>query len=421
MVVLYYLLVNMWQKIKNLYHTSVAVVCAIWFGFPGKKIKVIGITGTDGKTTTTHLTHHILKTAGKKTSMISSVYAEIAGIKYDIGFHVTTPDPWMIQKFLRQAVIAGDEYMVLEVTSHALDQNRVWGIDFEIGVLTNITHEHLDYHQNYPNYVRTKEKLLQMSNVKIINCDDASFSQLDTSVKNTAVTYGKKSGADITPQTMTFISPLPGEYNEYNCLAAIAVAKEIGINHGIVQKALNSFSGVKGRYEKIKTGTNFEVIIDFAHTPNAIEQLLKTIRPTVKGKLIHVFGSAALRDVTKRPLMGEKSAMYADMMVFTEEDYRTEDVEDIIDHIAKGAKKGGAVEYLIDDAEKALKAKKTIFLRIPDRQAAIGFAIQKLAKKGDVVVLTGKAHEKSLCRGTVEYPWDEHEAVNKALKGRNAH
>lgn len=406
----------MWQQFKNIYHAFSAFLAATYYGFPGKKLKVIGITGTDGKTTTTHLIHHILTSVGKKASMISSVYAEIAGIKYDTGFHVTSPNQWQLQKFLRQAINAREEYMVLEVTSHALDQHRVDFIDFEIGVLTNITHEHLDYHQTFANYVRTKEKLLRMSKVAIVNRDDKSYNYFDVSIHRSETSYGMKNNASVSPQKFSFTSPLPGEYNVYNCLAAIAACQAMGVEDSDIKKALTTFTGVKGRFEYFPTGKNFDVIIDFAHTPNAIEKVLSTVKPVVKGKLIHVFGSAAHRDHTKRPIMGANSVKYANFIILTEEDYRTEDVNQIIDEIARGSIKQGAVELQLKDFEKAFVSKNPIFFRIPDRQKAIEFAIGKLARKDDLLVFTGKAHEKSLCRGTVEYPWSEYEAIEKALK-----
>lgn len=410
----------MWQSIKNVYHGILALLAAVYNGFPGKRLQVVGITGTDGKTTTTHLIHHILKTAGEKAAMVSSVYAEISGKKYDTGFHVTTPDPWQLQGFLRQAVDQGDEYMVLEVTSHGLDQNRVSGINFKLGVITNASHEHLDYHKTYFSYLRTKEKLLKRAGVVVVNIDDESYQHFDFS-NNRSITYGMSKKADITPKTFPFTTPLPGEYNRYNCLAAIAACRELGIADEIIRSALKTFAGVKGRFEYFPTRKNFDVIIDFAHTPNAFKKVLSTLNPEVHGKLIHVFGSAGLRDRTKRPLMGKISAKYANFIVLTEEDSRTESVGEINRQIAQGCLAEGAVEYEADQYQGALKEKKVVFFQIPDRKTAIEFAIMKLCNKGDTLILTGKAHEKSLCRGTIEYPWSEHEAVKKALRaGKNS-
>ncbi len=407
----------MWQKLKNIYHDVSAILACIWYRFPATRLTLIGITGTDGKTTTAHLIYHILKSAGKKSSLVSSVYAEVAGRKYDTGFHVTSPNEWMLQKLLRQAADAGDEYVVLEVTSHSLDQHRVDGIKFKIGVLTNVTHEHLDYHGTYASYLNTKEKLLIRADKSIVNRDDESFDYLKIPNEK-LVTYGIHKKSDFMPKTIAFVTPLPGEYNVYNCLAAIGACTQIGIPRKVIQDALKSFTGVKGRFEFIPNNLGFDVIVDFAHTPNAFGKILATVRPRVHHKLIHVFGSAGGRDAVKRPMMGKISAKYADYIVLTEEDYRQEDVNKIIDEIARGCLRIGAKEYLAKDLEFASKSKGPVFFRIPDRKMAIDFAIKQLGKPGDTVILTGKAHEMSLCRGTVEYPWNEFEAALSALKGK---
>lgn len=361
---------NMFQKLKNIYHLFQAILANLWFGFPSYRFKVIGVTGTDGKTTTTHLIAHILKENGKKTSFISSVFASIAEKEYDIGFHVTTPSPFAIQKYLRRAVDNGDEYFVLETTSHALDQNRVWGVKYEIGAITNITHEHLDYHKTFEEYKMTKLKLLEMAKIK--------FKPSDKFVKE----------VENIPNLTNF--------NKQNYSVAYKVAKALGIPEKQIVESMKTFKLPKGRLEIVYDG-DFKVIIDFAHTPNAFANLLPEVRKMItnKGRLIHVFGAAGLRDAGKRPLMGRISSEYSDHIILTEEDYRTEKFSDICKEIATGIKNKS-------------------FEIIGDRGKAIEKAI-KMAKKGDVVVLSGKSHEKSLCRGKIEYPWNEHEAVKKAL------
>lgn len=406
----------MWQQLKNLYHALVGLLVATWYGFPGKKLIVVGVTGTDGKTTTTHLIYHILTASGKKAALVSSVYAEIAGKTHETGFHVTNPDPWLLQRLLKEAVRHGDEYMVLEVTSHGLDQHRIFGIPFAIGVITNVTHEHLDYHKTYLAYLKTKEKLLLYAKKAIVNKDDKSYRYFSGQVHAKEITYAIKQAADVTPKSFPFTTVLPGTYNQYNCLAAITTVRALGIPETDIRRALRTFPGVKGRFEYIRTGKDFNLIIDFAHTPNAIDQVLSTLRPLVKGKIIHVFGAAGLRDFTKRSAMGETSAKYADIIVLTEEDFRTEDINQIIAQIAQGVSKSGGKEFGVDQYLQGLKTKWPVFFRIPNRAQAINLAIQKLARRGDTVILTGKAHEKSLCRGTVEYPWSEHTAVKNALK-----
>lgn len=394
----------MWQKFKNLYHLVAAVLANVYYGFPGKKLTVVGVTGTDGKTTTVNLIYEILRKAGKKVSLISTVGAKIGGKDYNLPFHVTTPSPWQLQKFLRNIVDEGNSFLVLEATSHALDQNRVWGIPFKVGVLTNITHEHLDYHKTYEKYVAAKARLfrnvkhavINQEIVKLLNC----FLVKDAKI----LTYGLEQG-ELNLKNFLFTTTLPGEYNKLNCLAAAGAAKVLEISDQAIRQGIEGFKGIEGRFENFPTGKNFKVIIDFAHTPNALESLLSTLRPQIKGKIIHVFGSAGLRDRGKRPMMGEIAGEYDDIIILTEEDYRTEDVEEIIHQIENG----------INSKNQVPSTKKISILRLQNRQEAIDKAIS-LAGKDDLVLLTGKGHERSLCRGKVEYPWSEQEAVKKALQ-----
>ncbi len=385
------------RSLKGLYHYLEAIIANIRYGFPGKNLTVIGITGTDGKTTTTTLTYEILKAAGKKVSMISSVHAVIGGKVYDTGFHVTTPDAFFVQKYLRQAVENGDTHMVLEVTSHGLAQHRVLGVPFAIGVITNVTHEHLDWHKTFEHYQSTKLSLLERAKIAIINRDESDlYSKAISSLRTKRViTYGIRREAQVTPETYKFKTQLPGEFNRYNCLAAISVGLALDIPMKFMYRAIADFAGIPGRMEVVAVEP-FEVIVDFAHTPNAIDRALKTARTMTKKKLIHVFGSAGLRDYTKRPLMGEASGRYADIIVLTEEDYRTENVEIIMDGIQSGIAKGPKV------------------VRYANRGKALAYAVS-IASKGDVIIITGKGHEQSLCRGTVEYPWSDQKEMKKLL------
>jgi len=386
------------RRLKNVYHCFIAVFSVLWFRFPGRQLTVIGVTGTDGKTTTTTLIYEILKNADIKTSMITSVHAVIAGREYDTGFHVTTPNAFYVQKYLRDAVDHGDTHMVLEVTSHALDQYRVFGIPFRVGVITNVTHEHLDWHKTLVHYLRTKFQLLRQSHIAIVNMDEENiYKENKRSLhENSVITYGIKQKADITPKIFPFETLLLGRFNQYNCLAAISAAKALSIDEKIIRTTLKEFHGVVGRME-VMYRKDFTVIVDFAHTPNAITQVLSTVRPMTKGKLIHVFGSAGLRDPFKRPMMGKASSEFADIIILTEEDYRTESLDTIMDQIQKGI----------------AKAKKVY--RIFSRKEAIEKAFS-LVKKGDTIIFTGKGHEKSLCRGTVEYSWSDQEEVKKVLR-----
>lgn len=383
--------------IKTIYHFLVAIFSLVRFGFPARRLIVIGVTGTDGKTTTTTLIYEILKKAGVGVSMISSVHAVIGGKSYDTGFHVTTPSAYWVQKYLAQAADYGDTHMVLEVTSHGLAQHRVFGIAFAVGVITNITHEHLDWHKTFEQYVKTKLSLLTRARIAVINRDDAeSYNKaIPLLRRKTVFTYGIRREAKITPAIFPFNTSLPGTFNRYNCLAAIAATTALNISPKIIRNVIADFPGIPGRMEIIVKNP-FLVIVDFAHTPNAIDKALRTAVGMTKNHLIHVFGSAGLRDVTKRPLMGRSSSKYADTIVLTEEDYRTEDVEKIMDEIQSGIENTSKVH------------------RYPDRAAAIRFAL-RLAKPGDTVIITGKGHEKSLCRGVREIPWSDQKQVLKSL------
>lgn len=392
----------MWQKIKNVYHLFVAILANILFLFPARKLKVIGVTGTDGKTTTASLIAHILKQVGYKTSFITSIEAQIGEKKYDTGFHVTTPSSFFLQKSLRNAVSRGSTHFVLEVTSHAIDQNRIFGIPFEICVLTNVSNEHLDYHKTYENYLKTKEKLLLSSKIAILNKDDKSYGllrSLKTDYKGKIVTYGETKSSDINPTNFKFETNLIGDFNRYNILAASACCKALGINEKLIEQAIKTFKQPRGRMEVVYD-KDFMVIVDFAHTPNAFEEVLSSLRAQVRGRIIHVFGSAGERDKEKRPRMGETSSKYSDIIILTSEDPRSENVLQIIEQIGKG-----------------IKSKRAKVLRIADRAQAIREAI-RMAKNGDLVLITGKGHEKSINLGKGEVPWDEFEHTREAINRR---
>jgi UDP-N-acetylmuramoyl-L-alanyl-D-glutamate--2,6-diaminopimelate ligase len=298
--------------------------------------------------------------------------------------------------------------VVLETTSHGLDQFRFWGIDFEIGILTNVTYEHLDYHRTMDEYLKAKAILLKKAKIVVLNRDDWSYEQLITKYRNLeakTVTYGVEDGADFNPKKFRFKTTLPGDYNQHNCLAAIAATSRLGLNEEKIKDAVATFKGVLGRMDEIKEGQDFKVFVDFAHTPNALEQVLSTLKKQTSSssRLITVFGSAGFRDRGKRPIMGEVACRLADLVVLTTDDPRTEDANQIIDEIAVGCQKAGGKEGLN-------------YYRVPNRQEAINFAIQKLAKKGDIVALCGKGHERSLTIGQNEYPWSEHQAARKSLE-----
>lgn len=415
------------QPAKNIYHLLVAFLAALLFRFPARKLKVIGISGTDGKTTTVNLTYHVLKELGFKVGMISTVAAKIGDETIDTGFHVTTPNSVSVQKMLRKMVDRGTEYAVIEVTSHALDQNRVAFIPFYIGLITNVTQEHLDYHKSYKNYLLTKAKLLSKVAYRVLNYEDASFEKLRMLGTGQLVTFGG-TGADYIGETVSSYdgitnyaihyktkqkllktlvvqSNLIGEFNLLNILSTFAIAKILGMEDKKTVDAISSFPGVEGRMEMVKLGQDFQVYIDFAHTPKSIELALTTLRKTTTGKLICVFGAAGERDKSKRVLMGQVAALKADYLVLTSEDPRSEKPETIISEIAKGVVKSGGEEN------------KT-FWQVVNRTEAIEKAICELAEPNDCVAILGKGHERSMSIAGKEYPWSDKEEVTKALKKR---
>lgn len=390
----------MLRSLKGLYHLVVAIVANIWFGFPGKRLTVVGVTGTDGKTTTTSIIYEILKQSGIRASKITSVHATIAGKDYDTGFHVTTPTAWWVQKYLKDAADHGDTHMVLEVTSHALSQYRVFGVPFSVGVITNVTHEHLDWHKTFESYLATKLTLLTQAGTAVVNMDEPVVydAAVDKLRGKRVITYGISKQADVNPSNHPFTTKLPGTFNRYNVLAALAVADALGIYRESARQAVSRFTGVRGRMEVLSEAP-IRVIVDFAHTPNAIEKALAATREMTKQRIIHVFGSAGLRDRSKRPLMGKASSQYSDVIILTEEDFRTENVNDIMDEIARGIPHGKEI------------------LRFPNRLDALRYAV-KIARSGDTIIATGKGHEKSLARGTIEHAWSDQDELKKLIRAK---
>ena len=397
-------------------HLPMAILANLRYGFPSRSLKVIGVTGSDGKTTTATIIYDILHQAGKKVALISTLSAKIGGKEVETGFHVTTPDPWLLQKLIKEIADKNFEYLVLEATSHGLAQYRLFGISIFVGVITNITHEHLDYHKSMDNYRRAKSKLFKQTKFAVLNKDDSSYPfLLDKAYrKSKIVTYGLSSDSEYNPVSFPFVTRLLGQYNQYNCLAAIATTKILGIEDKIIRNCLKIFKGVRGRMEEIKAGQGFRLIIDFAHTPNALENALITLRKQLRGKgrLISVFGCAGLRDIAKRPMMGEISAKVADVSVFTAEDPRTESLEMIIGQMVEGAMKTGATN--MKDSNKTSK-KGRYFVIVPDRREAIRYAIN-LARRDDIIGIFGKGHEQSMCFGTREYPWDDRKVAINLVK-----
>lgn len=400
------------RKIKNYLHYLIALLANVRFGFPAKDLCVIGVTGTDGKTTTVNLIYHILNKSGFNVSMISSVGAIINGKNYDTGFHVTNPSSWSLQKFIKMIKKNGEKnVLVLEVTSQGIDQYRNWGINFDIGVITNVTREHMDYHKTYENYVKTKVKLLKSSKVAIINIDDESYKLLSKVGFKKTITYGLNNNSDVNPKNVKINSNLPGEFNEYNFLASVAAVKLLNVSNEQIKRAISDFKLPTGRLQEIYSNS-FKYIIDFAHTPNSFYQLLKSLRPDVKGRIIHVFGSAGKRDETKRPEMGRISSDFSDVIILTAEDPRNEPISKISSEIANGINH----DFKLMDYEKYEKdPKKNIYFQIDNRKDAINFAVS-IAEKEDLVISTGKGHEGSMNYGNGEEPWNELSVVDSAIK-----
>ncbi len=414
---------------------AVTHLAAAFYGHPGRKLTVIGVTGTDGKTTTSNLLYQILVAAGLKTGMISTVNAVIGGEVLDTGFHVTTPDAHDVQRYLAKMVESGLTHVILETTSHGLAQHRVDASQYDIAVVTNITHEHLDEHGSYENYRAAKGRLFELladtvnkpqgnPRLGVLNLDDQKsygyLSPLLTRHASRQVSYGLTPQADIYAENITY-SPsglvfdiggkdfrlparthLVGAYNVSNCLAAFSAAVVgLGIDPQTAARGLANLPGIPGRMEVIDLGQDFTAIVDFAHTPNALKVTLETARQMTKGRVISIFGSAGLRDREKRRLMAETSAELADISVLTAEDPRTESLDGILAEMATGAKSKGGLEG-------------ETFHRVRDRGEALKFALQ-LARPGDLVIACGKGHEQSMCFGAIEYPWDDRVALRAAL------
>ncbi|MEE4194417.1 MAG: UDP-N-acetylmuramoyl-L-alanyl-D-glutamate--2,6-diaminopimelate ligase [Anaerolineae bacterium] len=419
-------------SVKNA-REALAYCAAALEDFPARKLTILGVTGTDGKTTTSTILYHILKTAGLKAGLITTVNAIIGDEEIDTGFHVTTPEAVDVQHYLRKMVDAGMTHVILETTSHGLAQYRVTGCEYDVAIVTNITHEHLDYHGSYEEYRAAKGRLFteltsphkhttSFTPVAVLNKDDTgSYAYLHSITTAQQYAYAIEdeeadffaTGISHTPQGLSFSiksifgavnihTSLIGHYNISNILAAYSAAVgALGVAPAIAAQAIASVPGVAGRMEVINLGQDFSAIVDFAHTPNALKVALETLKTITQGNIWAVFGSAGLRDREKRALMGEVSAQYADFSVFTAEDPRTESLDEILTNMANAATAKGAVEH-------------ETFWRIRDRGAAIQFAVDH-AKPGDIVCAFGKGHEQSMCFGTTEHPWDDRQAIKAAL------
>ncbi|MBK8617781.1 MAG: UDP-N-acetylmuramoyl-L-alanyl-D-glutamate--2,6-diaminopimelate ligase [Anaerolineales bacterium] len=410
---------------------ALTFLAAAFYNWPARKLTVIGVTGTDGKTTTSNILYKILIAAGIRAGMISTVNAVIGDEVLDTGFHVTTPDAHDVQRYLAKMVDSGLTHVVLETTSHGWSQHRVDACEFDIGVVTNITHEHFDEHGSYENYraakarlfsslERTKEKPAGNPRLGVINRDDRSFEFLDGFIKTKKLNYGLGDSADVRAENVQYSasgieftavakdfrvevkSDLVGAYNVSNCLAALTAAVYgLGVDPETAARGIAALDGIPGRMEQIRLGQNFIAIVDFAHTPNALKVALEAGRKMTQGRVISIFGSAGLRDKEKRRMMAETSIELADLSILTAEDPRTESLDGILEEMAEGARSKGGREG-------------ETFWRIADRGEAIKFAL-RLAREGDIVLSCGKGHEQSMCFGKTEYLWDDRTAMRSAL------
>jgi UDP-N-acetylmuramoyl-L-alanyl-D-glutamate--2,6-diaminopimelate ligase len=416
---------ELFRRIEPFGHLGEAIILTFLHGFPARNMKVIGVTGTNGKTTTTFLIHRMLHEAGYKVGFMSTVAWGVgADIKPQMTHMTTASVPVMLRRF-KEMRRQGVEWVVLETTSHALAQHRVWAVPYTISVLTNITHEHLSYHGTFERYVAAKRMLFTQTNdnregmrIGIVNADDPNAELFAEAIEN-PITYGTNE-ADIlatnivlSPDHVTYEAihgdrtykihcHLPGSFNVYNSLAAIGVGEAVGLTQKQIEQGIAALESVEGRMTRINEGQNFTVIVDYAHTPDSYEKLFKDIKPVVKGRLLVLFGSLGGGDEAKRAIQGELAGRYADVVVVTEEDNRHEDPERIRRMIVEGAEKAGKTK------------EKDLFI-VAKRAEAIRFIVGH-AKKGDTVLLLGKGHEKTIEDAEGEHLWDEIAEAHRALK-----
>ena len=425
--------------------TALANLSCAFYGYPARQLCTIGITGTDGKTTTSNLINTILETAGLRTGLMTTANFKMSGQEWENTTRQSTLESLEIQQLLRRMLDNGVTHAIVEATSHGLVLERVHGCDFDIGVVTNITHEHLDFHKTLDAYRRAKARLFEMLDadrhkdivestsqasavlpprpVAILNRDDVSYDILKPYCRVPILDYGIDTPASvravdvelrahgtrfrvIAPHAEQVIETrLVGRFNVSNCLAAIAASYSQGLALDIIAGGLATVTGVTGRMENIDEGQPFAVIVDYAHTPDSLQKVLATLRPLTIGRLSVVFGSAGERDLQKRPIMGRIAAQMADFFVITDEDPREEDRERILRDIAEGAEAVG-------------KREGRDFLCIADRTEAIRAAILH-ARQGDTILLAGKGHEQSIIVGREKRPWDDRRVAREQLRHRS--
>lgn len=422
--------------VNYLKHLPVAIAANIVYGFPSRKALMVGVTGTEGKTTTVNLIYHLLQKSGIPVAEVSTVSAKVGPEEIDTGLHVTSLGSFELQKLIKAAVDQRINTVILEMTSHGLDQFRFWGVKFRIGVLTNINREHMDYHKNFDNYTKVKLGGLLKSHTVVLNKDDGYFDYFYKQLSGRGIkviTYGINNRPDFMAENIRIVDkktefilktdnnkisvsvPIIGQYNVYNILAALAVADNFGIDIKKATDYLSDFILPEGRLQEVGNKLGIKIFIDFAHTPNALKEVLSTLKKLTPktNKLITVFGSAGKRDAGKRPAMGEEAAKFADYVILTADDPRNENIRDISSQIVQGCIKAGMIEISKDGQNKKG------FILIDDRKTAIEKALS-MAKRGDIVAICGKGHEKSLAIGDDELPWSDFKAINDLLTEKEA-
>lgn len=397
------------------YHYMQSITAGVKNGWPGKKLHVIGVTGTNGKTTTCFMLWHMLNHAGLKTGLMTTVAWGVEDLEPELG-HMTTVDALTLNKRIKAIKDQGAEYLVLEVTSHALAEFRTLGIPFDIAIFTNLTHEHLDYHKTIANYRAAKGKLFKKADFCILNADDPAC-RYYKKLSREYITYGIKngqnqasniklgvSGVKYSCDDMNIETKIPGEFNVYNSLAAALAGKKLGLTNKQIEDGIKTLESVEGRMNIIDEGQPFTVIVDYAHAPDALEKVFESIKDH-KGKVISVHGGAGRRDPSTRPIRGSILAKYSDIVIITEDDSRDEDPEKIAEGFIEGAEKHGKVMG------------KDLFKEL-DREKAIKLAFEK-AKPGDVVLILGKGHEKTILRADGPHEFEDIKVAKKMLKSRS--
>ena len=390
-----------------------------WFGRPSERLTVIGVTGTDGKSTVTALAAEMLWGCRWHPGQVGTVQIGVGDEIRPNDDRNTTPEALELQELLAQMVAAANDSVVMEATSHGLALGRTRNCRFDVGVVTTVTSEHLEFHGTVERYRAAKARLVEEAPIAVLNVDDPSFAYFRERARDRVVTYGIDAAADVragdlrldaSGTSFHLESPrwhgavrlaIPGRFNVSNALAALAVVEALGLDVHHASLALSDTRGVAGRMERIDAGQPFSVIVDYAHTADSLEKMLATLRPLARGRLIVVFGSAGERDPTKRAPMGRVAAAGADLVVVTDEDPRLEDPRDINEQIAAGARAAGAIDG------------ETLWV-IDDRRDAIAHAIGQ-AREGDLVLLAGKGHETSIFYGTDKLPWDDRVVAREAL------